>query len=172
MRQPSDTSTASQAHSEDEMQHWLQKRTTEVWQRRVTVACWGHQLLTSRYRSFARAMNVLIVSLNAIIGSAVFTSLADSQASYPLRCFAGVISMVVAVIAAVKSELNFDGLHEQHRVRAHHLLLLDRHRGPAHEQHRPRTHTRSDFELSTLSALVRVCACSLRIAGTIGSSRS
>lgn len=98
------------------MREWVQRRTTEVWQKRVTVACWAHQQLTSKYRSHARTLNVVIVALNAMIGSAIFSSLADSKMSFWLRSFAGAVSMIVAVIAAVKSELNFDGLHEQHRM--------------------------------------------------------
>lgn len=98
------------------MREWVQRRTIEVWQKRITVACWAHQQLTSRYRSNARTLNVVTVALNAMVGSAIFSSLADSEASFYLRSLAGCFSMVVAVIAAVKSELNFDGLHEQHRM--------------------------------------------------------
>ena len=98
------------------MREWLQQKTVSSWQRRVTVACWAHQQLTDRYRAGARALNVIIVAMNAVIGSAVFASLLDSAVSYPLRIGAGMFSMIVAIVAAVKSELNFDGLHEQHRL--------------------------------------------------------
>ena len=111
-RASSDYSVSSEA----EMHSYLQRRTVEVWQKRVIVASWAHQQLASDYRAHARSLNVLNVALNALIGSAIFASLGDSATSFYLRTAAGIISMLVAIIGSVKSELNFDGLHEQHKL--------------------------------------------------------
>ena len=65
-------------------------------------------------------MNVTLVALNTIIGSAVFSSLADDDdgdVSYklPLRTAAGVLSMVVAVLSAVSIQLNYNGRADAHK---------------------------------------------------------
>lgn len=99
-----------------QMHLYLQRRTTEVWQKRIVVACWAHQQLCNEYAHHARIFNVLSVTLNAVVGSAIFSSLGDSSQAFWLRFIAGAVSILVAVISSVKTELNFDGLREQHRL--------------------------------------------------------
>ena len=44
------------------MHLYLQRRTTEVWQKRIVVACWAHQQLCNEYAHHARIFNVLSVA--------------------------------------------------------------------------------------------------------------
>ena len=71
-------------------------------------------------KSGARVVNVILVALNTIIGSAVFSSLADDgdgDVNYklPLRTAAGVLSMAVAVLSAVSMQLNYSGRADAHK---------------------------------------------------------
>ena len=79
-----------------------------------------HDNLATLFLRRARVLNVTLVALNTIIGSAVFSSLADDgdgDVSYKLalRTAAGVLSMVVAVLSAVSIQLNYNGRADAHK---------------------------------------------------------
>lgn len=59
-------------------------------------------------------MNLSMVAANTLIGSAIFSSLGSSPESEALRYIAGILSCFVAILSAVKMQLNYDGRAEAH----------------------------------------------------------
>ena len=79
-----------------------------------------HDQLATLFLRRARVVNVILVALNTIIGSAIFSSLddaGDGDVNYkvPLRTAAGVLSMLVAVLSAVSFQLNYNGRADAHK---------------------------------------------------------
>ena len=85
-----------------------------MWYVNVRNLTLAHELLTTIYLRKARRLNVALVAANTVIGSAIFSSLSDGEYSSVFRIGAGVLSMFVAVMSAVKIQLNYDGRAESH----------------------------------------------------------
>lgn len=85
------------------------------WYRRVRVMGDAHHEFATKYGRRATELNVLLVALNAVVSSAIFTSLQESSYSAAVRFLAGVLSLSVAVLTAIKSQLKYDELAEAHR---------------------------------------------------------
>jgi hypothetical protein len=80
----------------------------------------AHKQLSERCESRARYLNVTRVILNAIVSSAIFTSIGDTSTAtdenrqYLLQVGAGSLSILVAILTAVSSTLDYEGRREAH----------------------------------------------------------
>jgi len=92
-----------------------QRNRMQRWYVQFKVVARVHQHRATMFLRHARYLNVFLVTLNAVVTSAVFSSIIDSAASTPLRIAAGCLSLIAAVCAALKAELNYDRLHVDHR---------------------------------------------------------
>ena len=98
--------------------------TLNQWRQVVRTNALCHKALARRYRDRATYLTVLLVTLNAVCGSAIFSSAGvESQGgqvapSVVLTFVAGILAMVTAVVSAVKSALAWDVRSEQHRQSA------------------------------------------------------
>lgn len=90
------------------------------WYLGVVGATLGHRELAERCERRARYLNVTRVILNAIVSSAIFTSIGetnseeDNDKQYILQVGAGALSILVAVLTAVSSALDYEGRREAH----------------------------------------------------------
>jgi len=87
----------------------------DKWRRSIRVTTWAHGQLRSKYAKYEYRLSVVLVSINAIISSSVFTSIVDSPVAVYLQVLAGVMSMVAAVLTAWKTELKWAERAEAHR---------------------------------------------------------
>ena len=85
------------------------------WANAVRVSTTTHGDLATTYRRWERGLSLVLVTINAIIGGSIFTSISDSPLTIYLQVFAGVLSMLAAVLAAWKSELKWAERSEAHR---------------------------------------------------------
>ena len=85
------------------------------WRHRVKVSWSAHGALTSTYVKYGRQLSMCSVTLNAVVGSAIFSSIAQSDAAIYLQITAGILSMLAAVLAAWRTELNYAARAEAHR---------------------------------------------------------
>ena len=81
------------------------KERLDKWRRSIRVTTWAHGQLRSKYARLEYRITVVLVTINAIISSSVFTSIVDSPVAVYLQVLAGVMSMVAAVLTAWKTEL-------------------------------------------------------------------
>jgi hypothetical protein len=90
------------------------------WYLGVVGATLGHRELAERCEKRARYLNITRVILNAIVSSAIFTSIGDSSSDtesdrqYILQIGAGSLSILVAILTAVSSALDYEGRREAH----------------------------------------------------------
>ena len=85
------------------------------WRHRVKVSYSAHGALTSTYVKYGRWLSMCSVTLNATVGSAIFSSIAQSEAAIYLQITAGILSVLAAVLAAWRTELNYGARAEAHR---------------------------------------------------------
>ena len=70
---------------------------------------------------WATIFTVIVVTLNAVIGGAIFSSLGDSDATTnegPIRMVAAVLSLTAGIASAVRSALRLETVSEQHAATA------------------------------------------------------
>ena len=72
-------------------------------------------MLATSYGRWERGLSLVLVTINAIIGGSIFTSISDSPLTIYLQVFAGVLSLVAAVLTAWKTELKWAERSEGHR---------------------------------------------------------
>lgn len=91
------------------------------WYLGVVGATLAHKHLSERCEKRARYLNVTRVILNAIVSSAIFTSIGsdtstetDEDKQYILQVGAGSLSILVAILTAVGSTLDYEGRREAH----------------------------------------------------------
>lgn len=87
----------------------------DKWRCSIRVTTWAHGQLRSKYEKYEYQLSVVLVTINAIISSSVFTSIVDSPVAVYLQVLAGVMSMVAAVLTAWKTELKWAERAEAHR---------------------------------------------------------
>lgn len=75
-----------------------------------------HERLSSYYRYWGRRMNLLLVALNALVTSGIFVSLVEGNFGFALQIAAGTLSLILTVASAVRTEMNYDGLAEEHKA--------------------------------------------------------
>ena len=98
-------------------------KTLNDWRRTIKTNSVAHDYLTRVYRDRATILTVFVVALNAIVGSAVFSSAGgggqDSESwQQVLSIAAGALSMLAGVLSAVKSALGWETRAEMHRAAA------------------------------------------------------
>jgi len=91
------------------------------WGRTVNVfqACHKHHSMW--YGWWATIFTVFVVSLNAVIGGAIFSSVSDSDEHSlegPIRVVAAALSITSGIAAAVRSALRLEAIAEQHAAAA------------------------------------------------------
>ena len=90
------------------------------WYLGVVGSALAHKKLAERCESRARYLNVTRVILNAIVSSAIFISIGDTESEidndrqYILQVSAGSLSILVAILTAVSSTLDYEGRREAH----------------------------------------------------------
>jgi len=90
------------------------------WYLGVVGSTLAHKNLCELCESRARYLNVTRVILNAIVSSAIFTSIGntssetDEDRQYMLQIGAGSLSIIVAILTAVGSTLDYEGRREAH----------------------------------------------------------
>lgn len=90
------------------------------WYLGVVGSTLAHKQLSERCERRARYLNVTRVILNAIVSSAIFTSIGDTSTEtdedrqYMLQVGAGSLSILVAILTAVSSTLDYEGRREAH----------------------------------------------------------
>ena len=75
-----------------------------------------HERLASYYRYWGRRMSLLLVALNALVTSGIFVSLVEGDFGFALQIAAGTLSLILTVASAVRTEMNYDGLAEEHKL--------------------------------------------------------
>ena len=108
---------------------YAQPPTLKQWRNVVRTNALCHKFLTRRYHDRSMYLTVALVTLNAVCGSAIFTS-ASAPGDRPAEGFAvtspqtilafsaGFLAMLTAIISAIKSALGWDVRAEQHRQAA------------------------------------------------------
>ena len=90
------------------------------WYLGVVGSALAHKKLAETCEKRARFLNVTRVILNAIVSSAIFTSIGDTSTEtgedrqYILQISAGTLSILVAILTAVSSTLDYEGRREAH----------------------------------------------------------
>ena len=75
----------------------------------------AHRIISDQFRSRSRALNVTILALNAILGSAIFGTLrCDGEYAEPIRMATGALSVVIAVLTAIQQALDYRKRGEDH----------------------------------------------------------
>jgi hypothetical protein len=87
------------------------------WERRAAAAAEVHFQLAESLSRWNIYLGVPVVALSAIVGTALFASLAH-DVNVGLRIAAGTISVITAVLASIQTFLRFGARAEQHRVAA------------------------------------------------------
>ena len=85
------------------------------WANAVKVSTTTHGVLATSLEQYERRLSLVLVTINAIIGGSIFTSISDSPLTIYLQVFAGVLSLVAAVLTACKTELKWAERSEGHR---------------------------------------------------------
>jgi len=91
------------------------------WGRTVNVFQACHKHYSMWYGWWATIFTVFVVSLNAIIGGAIFSSISDSDDhsfESPIRMVAAALSIISGIAAAVRSALRLEAIAEQHAAAA------------------------------------------------------
>ena len=91
-----------------------QKR-LKAWQTSIRVSTWAHGQLRSKFSKYEWRLSMVLVTINAIISSSIFTSISDNPLKIYLQVFAGVCSLFAAVLTAWKTELKWAERSEGHR---------------------------------------------------------
>ena len=97
---------------------WSAKEAQErlkAWQTSIRVSTWAHGQLRSKFSKYEWRLSMVLVTINAIISSSIFTSIVDSPVAVYLQVVAGVMSMVAAVLTAWKTENAWAEKAEAHR---------------------------------------------------------
>mmetsp|Transcript_78417 Transcript_78417/g.196949 ORF Transcript_78417/g.196949 Transcript_78417/m.196949 type:complete len:318 (+) Transcript_78417:72-1025(+) len=100
-----------QAMSEQKVSH-LKK-----WKRTVNVLQGCHKEYALWYQTWATLLTIFVVSLNAVVSSAMFSSISDSPEhshESTIRILAAALSILSGVAAAVRSALRLETISEQH----------------------------------------------------------
>jgi hypothetical protein len=86
------------------------------WGKRAAAAQHAHYFLATELRRRNLALGIPVVILSAIVGTALFASLAASTDSFPLgmRLAVGSVSLLAAVLAAIQTFLRFAERSERH----------------------------------------------------------
>jgi hypothetical protein len=86
------------------------------WGKRAAAAQHAHYYLATNLRRRNLALGIPVVILSAIVGTALFASLAASSDSFPLglRLAVGSVSLLAAVLAAIQTFLRFAERSERH----------------------------------------------------------
>ena len=85
------------------------------WSNAVRVSTITHGVLATELERNERRLSMVLVTINAVISSSIFTSISDSPLTIYLQVFAGVLSMFAAVLTAWKTELKWAERSEGHR---------------------------------------------------------
>jgi hypothetical protein len=98
------------------------------WAGRVTAAQHAHYYLMTRLRRKNMALGLPVVILSAVVGTALFASVANQDAKIPsgVRLLIGSISVLAAVLAGVQTFLKFSERAEQHGLAADWLAAVRR----------------------------------------------
>ena len=90
------------------------------WYLGVVGSALAHKKLAESCEKRARILNVTRVILNAVVSSTIFTSIGDTSTEtdedrqYMLQISAGSLSILVAILTAVSSTLDYEGRREAH----------------------------------------------------------
>ena len=76
----------------------------------------GHYVAGRRYEHLHLWLGVPAVILGAIVGTAVFSSLAQSEISVPVTIAVGFLSVASAALAALQTFLKYSELAEKHKL--------------------------------------------------------
>jgi hypothetical protein len=87
----------------------------EHWRHGVKIDHNGHKMMAAVYTQRGRALAIPVVVLTTVTGTAIFTSISSNTYSTGLQIFAGLLSMVAAVISSVATSLNYGQIAERHR---------------------------------------------------------
>ena len=100
----------------------------DEWAARVTAAQHAHYHLMSKLRRRNLALGIPVVILSAIVGTALFATVATSSARAPawVRLLAGCISVLAAILAGVQTFLKFAERSQQHGLAADWLAAVRR----------------------------------------------
>jgi hypothetical protein len=97
---------------------WTEQETdlAREWGKRAAAAQHAHYYLATNLRRRNLALGIPVVILTAIVGTALFGSLAASTETFPVwvRFAVGTISIVAAVLAATQTFLRFAERSERH----------------------------------------------------------
>jgi hypothetical protein len=112
------SSEAAGDATRDAKEAWdLAKAKTRLakWGNAIRIATTTHGHLATRLEYNDRRLNMVLVTINAVISSSIFTSISDSPIAVYLQVFAGVLSGFAAVLTAWKTELKWAERSEGHR---------------------------------------------------------
>jgi hypothetical protein len=100
----------------------------DEWAARVTAAQHAHYHLMSKLRRRNLGLGLPVVILSALVGTALFATVANSSARAPawVRLLAGSISVLAAVLAGVQTFLKFAERSQQHALAADWLAAVRR----------------------------------------------
>jgi len=98
------------------------------WAARVAAAQHAHYSLMTQLRRRNLALGIPVVVLSAAVGTTLFATVSDSsdKVSLGLRVFAGAISALAGVLAAIQTFLKFSERAEKHGVAADWLAAMRR----------------------------------------------
>jgi hypothetical protein len=89
-------------------------KTLTDWRRTIRTSAVAHDRMCRYYGDRGFALTMIVVTLNTIVTSAIFTTISDSSSKW-LTIAAGSMSVVSAVLTAIRSASGYETLAEAHR---------------------------------------------------------
>ena len=88
--------------------------TLDGWHKVIRTSSIAHDELCRKFRFRGSVLTLLVVTLNTIVTSAIFSTISDASRSW-LTIAAGTISVLSAVLTSIRSALGYETLAESHR---------------------------------------------------------
>ena len=88
--------------------------TLDGWHKVIRTSSIAHDELCRKFRFRGSVLTLLVVTLNTIVTSAIFSTISDASRSW-LTIAAGTISVLSAVLTSIRSALGYETLAECHR---------------------------------------------------------
>ena len=89
-------------------------KTLDEWRKVIRTSSIAHDELCRKFRFRGSVLTLLVVTLNTIVTSAIFSTISDASRSW-LTIAAGTISVLSAVLTSIRSALGYETLAESHR---------------------------------------------------------
>ncbi|NJN71946.1 MAG: SLATT domain-containing protein [Limnothrix sp. RL_2_0] len=94
--------------------HFAKTGAAQQWYVRIRAVQTGHYQQSLQYRRQHLCLGIPVVVLSAVVGTAVFSTLNETETPIFVKIILGSTSILTAAIASLQTFLNYDSLSEKH----------------------------------------------------------